>query len=582
MTKPKGVFKKRKGPCVMKRWANVRPIVVEAASQTPQNSPDSNPNLVSTTSSSRSKLGDYHEQYNKYSSNFQYSIVDLNQFEQSLQNIAQCNKCSGELSIQKTQLVGLAEKISIICTVCSENEQFVNSKCTNYKNTVLYDVNLRLVYGLRNIGKGKTAAKLLCGIMNLCNPPHKFFLHENCLLTVVERVCKDNMKLAIEEAVEENDNCRDLAVALDGSWQKRGHTSLNGIVSATSVSTGKVVDVEIISKYCQCKDRYKNKHEDSCSANFFGTSGGMEVFGAMEIFRRSLPEYNVRYLKYLGDGDSRAYTKVNEDKPYGDEISIDKIECIGHVRKRMGTRLRSLKTKTPLLSQRRRGGLTNEAIDKIQKYYGLAIQRTAGESIQVMKQEIWSVYFHISASNHDTQKHGLCTSDPDRIWCKYLKAQLEGKNYDHTKHFHLPSEIMSAIKPVFQDLTNNSLLEKCSLGKTQNPNESFNNSVWTILPKRTFVGMNTLKFGVYQAVNNFNIGNIAKCEVLNYLQLDPGEHMLTAMEALDSDRVRQSDHYFKVLSDKIKTKRSLARKRMEDRYEEAEDPDNPSYAPGNY
>ncbi|GFU73539.1 hypothetical protein TNCV_989751 [Trichonephila clavipes] len=35
------------------------------------------------------------------------------------------------------------------------------------------------------------------------------------------------------------------AVAVDGSWQKRGFSSKNGLVTVTSVDTGKVIDVEV-------------------------------------------------------------------------------------------------------------------------------------------------------------------------------------------------------------------------------------------------------------------------------------------------------------------------------------------------
>ncbi|GFT16310.1 hypothetical protein TNCV_873891 [Trichonephila clavipes] len=49
-------------------------------------------------------------------------------------------------------------------------------------------------------------------------------------------------------AVDENDGKRDLAVAVDGSWQKRGFSSKNGLVTVTSVDTGKVIDVEVFFK----------------------------------------------------------------------------------------------------------------------------------------------------------------------------------------------------------------------------------------------------------------------------------------------------------------------------------------------
>ncbi|GFW66600.1 hypothetical protein TNCV_3841391 [Trichonephila clavipes] len=37
---------------------------------------------------------------------------------------------------------------------------------------------------------------------------------------------------------------------VDGTWQRRGYSSMNGCVAALSVDTGKVVDIEIMSSYC--------------------------------------------------------------------------------------------------------------------------------------------------------------------------------------------------------------------------------------------------------------------------------------------------------------------------------------------
>ena len=42
-------------------------------------------------------------------------------------------------------------------------------------------------------------------------------------------------------------------------------------------------------------------------------------------------------------GDSKSYASVKEI--YGTEITVRKLECIGHVQKMVGTRLRKLKKK---------------------------------------------------------------------------------------------------------------------------------------------------------------------------------------------------------------------------------------------
>ncbi|GFV01001.1 uncharacterized protein TNCV_3336371 [Trichonephila clavipes] len=92
------------------------------------------------------------------------------------------------------------------------------------------------------------------------------------------------MNAAVHEAVIANDNNSNIAVAVDGTWHKRGYSSLNGVVCATSVENGKVIDFEALTKYCS-----------SCK----------------------------------------------EAKVYGD-TEVEKLECVGHVQKCMGTRLRNI------------------------------------------------------------------------------------------------------------------------------------------------------------------------------------------------------------------------------------------------
>ncbi|GFT61823.1 uncharacterized protein NPIL_583091 [Nephila pilipes] len=129
---------------------------------------------------------------------------------------------------------------------------------------------------MRCIGKGAESAVMFCGIMNLPPPPTKFTKFNNNLLQAARETCEESMAEAVHEAVEENEGGRDIAVAVDGSWQKRGFSSKNGVVTVTSVDTGKVIDVEILSKHCICPN--KTKHLQNCKRNFVGYSGKMELF----------------------------------------------------------------------------------------------------------------------------------------------------------------------------------------------------------------------------------------------------------------------------------------------------------------
>ncbi|GFU43820.1 uncharacterized protein TNCV_652121 [Trichonephila clavipes] len=175
-----------------------------------------------------------------------------------------------------------------------------------------------------------------------------FFLIQRNAIVATRETGDYSIAEAVREAFDENDGKRDLAVAVDGSWQKRGFVSKNGLVTVTSFDSGKVIDVEVFSKQCICPN--KTKHLQNCKRNFEAITVRWKrererVAGALSIFQRSLSLYNVRYTKYLGDGDSKAFTSIVEKNAYGDHCSVEKLECIGHVKKRMGTRLRRLKTK---------------------------------------------------------------------------------------------------------------------------------------------------------------------------------------------------------------------------------------------
>lgn len=73
--------------------------------------------------------------------------------------------------------------------------------------------------------------------MNLPPPTLEFAPIVNVLHSVAKKICFESLSNAIEEAVTENDGCRDIEADFDDSWQKRGHRSLNGVITATRTST---------------------------------------------------------------------------------------------------------------------------------------------------------------------------------------------------------------------------------------------------------------------------------------------------------------------------------------------------------
>ena len=549
----------------------------------PSTSKNDNVECMSTPSSASKKKLNYIEQNDEnFSVDFNFNssgfiIVNLDMLTRLVQSFVKCKNCDSLKSIEVCEKIdsrrGLASKIYLNCKVCEKNASSMTSKLVSGN----YEVNLRFAYALRCIGRGQKAAQTFCGLMNLPPPPTKFLPLYRTILEPLKEVCEVSMKSAAEEAVILNNNCKDITAAFDASWQKRGHTSLNGVITGTALDNGKVIDVECLTKFCK---NCNSGVEHECAKNYEGYSGGMECEGVLTMYKRSEDFHNgVRYINYLGDGDSKGFLKVSGSNVYGHDIKISKMECCGHVQKRMGARLRKLRKekKNVKLSDGKplsgRGRLTDAEINLLQNYYGQSIRRHAGENnVDMMRKDIWATYFH-KLSKDDKPQHGLCPKGVDS-WCGFQKAAATGTTYTH-KHC-LPEAVMLQIKPIFRDLSDRNLLNRCLHGRTQNPNESFNHCIWARIPKTVFVGIETLKFGVLDSVICFNDGTMKRGEVFRKIGLEPGNNFQSAFRKIDRQRIIEAEKHVEVLSKQARlTMRAQKRKREDEESERCEE-----YGPG--
>jgi hypothetical protein len=511
-----------------------------------------------------------------------YIVIDLDVLCENIKNLAVCKECGGEIILCEDPQgrMGCATKVRIYCKGCEAKKAFMS--CTKAENG-MYDLNLRFVYALRSIGSGLEDGKMLCTLIDIPGPPSNFMKYNRAIEPIIKKVADECMIEAVQEVTKKTEST-DIAVAVDGSWQKRGFSSLNGVVTVTGMETGKVLDVHVLSKYCQgCKLAGRDpeklaKHERVCELNYEGSSGGMEVAGARALFCRSQSNRGVRYLTYLGDGDSKGYEGVCEAKPYGPDVSIEKAECIGHVKKRMGARLRTLRkkqTKDSKLGDGKglsgKGRLTLTQVDNLQEYYGQAIKKNC-HSVAAMKNAIWSIYHHKRSTDKNPHHH-LCPKG-ESSWCGYNRALVTKEKYSHKNS--LPQAVMTKIKPIFKDLSNPVLLSRCKLGQTQNPNESFNGLIWKRLPKTVFCGLVTMRIGVYDAVLAYNKGASSKSDVLKGLGLKCSDNVSVRLQRCDLKRVIEAERKTKEEQKRKRKFQRIAKIRKEDA-EKYKD-----YAPGGF
>ncbi len=88
-------------------------------------------------------------------------------------------------------------------------------------------------------------------------------------------------------------------------------------------------------------------HESKCTINHSGSSVVMEVAGALVLWKRSVERLNLRYVNVISDGDSKSIKALQKAEPYGEDVRIEKYECVEHVQKRVGQLFIDL-TKKPL------------------------------------------------------------------------------------------------------------------------------------------------------------------------------------------------------------------------------------------
>ena len=113
-----------------------------------------------------------------------------------------------------------------------------------------------------------------------------------------------------------------------------------------------------------------------------------------------------------------------------------------------------------------KGRQTDAKIDILQNYYGLAIRENLGD-VQDMAKYIEASLFHV-ASTADNPQHHPRPEGKDS-WCGY---QRDHEGYKHKNG--IQSCNVDLIQPIYKDLSNPELLNKCTHGLTQNVNECLN------------------------------------------------------------------------------------------------------------
>lgn len=504
-------------------------------------------------------------------------LMELKGLQIALESVT-CKECCTGHVVVKENLVsrqGLYTEPYLFCEGCSKVTKIPFSKCHSSK---AFAVNRHSVLASKCVGGTHASLEMFCGMLNLPPPVSKvaYVEHMNEVRKHAILQAKNSMVRARQEVREHykvsGDEFADITISCDGTWQRRGFSSLFGAVFVISHDTGKVLDYVVKSKHCagcshwefrdHTTDEYKTwKETHDCKTNFTGSACAMEPAGTLEMFCRST-DYKIRYKNLISDGDSKSHAMILEEQPYGtkSDEQVKKLDCVGHVQKRLGTALRNLKQQyrgQKLSDGKTIGGagrLTDALINSLQNYYGDVIRRNKGDLDKMIK-GVQATLLH-SNSSDETPRHHLCP-EGENSWCKWQVAKAKGVEYKHKKD-PFPTPIVQLLKPIYKRLGSHTLLEKCLDGYTQNANESFHSVIWKFCPKELFLGRDGVETACALAISNFNDGASSLTEVAKRLGLEIAPFSKTFLAAKDKSRLKIST---KKASERTKDLRRKCRKK---------------------
>ena len=530
-----------------------------------------------------------------------YRFQDVDILRRVFLACAVCKEClNGTLQLfEKVSGCGLARTLVLQCSNngCKAFTELPTSEKIVRGKARFYDVNRRSTLAMRIIGRGRAALTKFCAVMNMPGPVAKksFQTHVKAIARVSKQVAEAEMEKAVRD-LRAASNARknetlDIAVSCDGTWARRGFQSLYGMVSAIHVNTGKVVDYEMKSKVCfKCRAKkeldptsqeyieWMEAHGPKCSANFNKSSKAMESQGAVDMWGRSERKHKLRYVDFVGDGDCSSHRDVVKSKPYGVETVVRKVECVGHIQKRMGGRLRRKKRdlKGKKLTDGKtiggRGRLSDSLIDTFQRYYGKALRQNKGD-LPGMEKAVKAIWHHY-ASTEDNPLHEYCPEGPGS-WCKWQCDQANSTDTFRPKN--VAPCVMQEILPTFEALWDRNLLQSVLEGLSQNNNEALNHLVWDISPKELFGGPETVSTACAIAVCLFNGGATTIQTMLRGLDLAVGQHCKSGLTAIDRQRLYAAAEKS---TEATKQQRQIRRSQRKSRNERNEEQEGPTYEPG--
>ncbi len=223
-----------------------------------------------------------------------------------------------------------------------------------------------------------------------------------------------------------------ITVIVDGGWSKRTHkhsyNAKSGVAIIIGKETRKIIFIGVRNKYCSaCSHAEKVGKENSnhtCFKNWSGTSSTMETDIIVDGFKKAESQHGVRYLRFIGDGDSSVYPDLVAKVPVWG-YAIKKIECANHATKCYRSALEKLVQDNT--SYKGKGKLTEGMRKRLTKAARCAISMRSREPNKQLAIKLLRKDLH-NGPLHCFGYHSNCSKD----FCKTVQEQVSSTSASTT------------------------------------------------------------------------------------------------------------------------------------------------------
>lgn len=246
-----------------------------------------------------------------------------------------------------------------------------------------------------------------------------------------------------EIAINKKQICADgvpwITVYVDGSWSKRSYgtnyNAFSGMAAIIGKNTGQVLFVGVRNKICSICARaatnHTEVHKHVCYKNWNGSAPAMESDVIVEGFNASERTHGLRYLKFVGDGDSSVFAKIRDNVVYGG--SVKKIECTNHALKNYGKRLRNIKADKAIKIEGRKL-LTIKKIQMLTKRAKCSIyehSKNGNNNVAGLREDLRNGLHHVFG-DHSVCRQEIC-NNPNEVASNMVPQLKQTYIYNHLR-----------------------------------------------------------------------------------------------------------------------------------------------------